>query len=43
MQTRLAESAFSELLTAEDKGLNQLGTMKMILMEQVRIFICYIH
>jgi hypothetical protein len=37
-QTRLAEDAFSDLLTAEDKELTQLGTIKMILMEQVCIF-----
>ena len=36
-QTRLAEGAFSELMTSEDKELNQMGTIKMILMEQVCI------
>ena len=38
-QTRLAEDAFSDLLTVEDKELTQLGTIKMILMEQV-YFVC---
>ena len=41
MQTRLAENAFSNFLTAEDKELTQLGTIKMILMEQVQRMACF--